>query len=862
MAEKVFLIDGNSLINRAYYALPPLTTVHGEPTNAVYGFTMMLYRLIDDYKPDRIYVAFDVSAPTFRHKKYVEYKANRKGMPDDLRPQMDTMKEVLDAWGIQRLELAGYEADDIIGTVAKRGEEAGYDVYIVTGDRDALQLISDQTTVMLTKRGIKDLELVDPVALKENYELDPDQVIDFKGLMGDSSDNIPGVPGVGEKTALKLLHSHHSMKQLYDEIDQQKGKLKERLIENKDLALLSRELATIDCEVPVTVDFTVEKEPDVEALVKTFVRLEFKSLVERLSETVDVADYVQAELPVAKSLDMVDIRQDNLDELQVCLDEQPPAGFFLSESGLTIATKEQVWLVAPELYPEFIQLINDFKEPLRIYCDDAKAFYKQFPAMDRLEIVCDIELAGYVLDPGSTLDLSSLSVKYSQLPPLVIDEERPKQAAAVQAQRVGELAPILLEQLTQDGLSALYYQVELPLARILSAMELRGIEANVDKLDQLSKTMGATLEHLTTEIYKIAGEEFNINSPKQLGVILFEKLGLPVIKKTKTGPSTDAEVLEQLSYHPVVDNLLEYRTLNKLKSTYTDALAHLINPETKRIHTTFNQTVTATGRLSSANPNLQNIPVRTVEGRRIRGAFEAKSDWYLLSADYSQIELRVLAHISQDERLIETFNAHIDIHTRTASEVMQIPLERVTPEERSSAKAVNFGIIYGISSFGLAKGTNLTRAKAQEYIDMYFERYPKVKEYMDKIVDTAKAQGYVTTILNRRRYLPDITSRNYMRRSFAERMAMNSPIQGSAADIIKLAMIKVEEQLKAQNLQARLLLQVHDELVLEVPQDELEITGKLVKEAMESVLELAVKLEVDVKTGHDWEHLLPISEVK
>lgn len=859
MKKSLFLIDGNSLLNRAYYALPPLTTIEGEPTNAVYGFSMMLVRLLDDYKPSQVVVAFDVSAPTFRHHAYTKYKANRKGMPDDLRPQVNTLKEVLDAWGIARLELAGYEADDIIGTAAKKAEAAGFQVRIVTGDRDALQLISEQTKVLLTKRGIKEVEEVDLERLKQEYEVTPEQVIELKGLMGDKSDNIPGVPGVGEKTALKLLKSHQSIEQLYQQIDQEKGKLQERLLKHHDQAILSKNLATIDCDVPIDIDLTYQGEQNNEELNKLFQRLEFKSLVERV-----IPDEYAIENKLEQELTAVDYQKldhESLALLEADLNESQEIGVNLAAQELGIATLKRVWYISDNLVEVVYGLLADLNTKTKIHTNNSKELIKLVNFKQDFNIDIDVFLAGYLLDPGNSLDLTSLSVRYSSLAPLNETEDEAQNIATI-AQRILELSSVLEQELTKSGLIELYRDLELPLSKVLAQMEVNGIICNREKLTVLSQEMQATLKKLTEEIHEIAGEEFNINSPKQLGVILFEKLGLPVIKRTKTGPSTSAEVLEQLSYHPIVNKILEFRQINKLKSTYTDSLAALINPDTKRIHTTFNQTVTTTGRLSSAHPNLQNIPIRTFEGRKIRGTFEPQVGWYLVAADYSQIELRVLAHISGDQGMIDGFNSGVDIHTRTASEIFNIPLDQVTTEDRDSAKAINFGIVYGISSFGLSQGTNLSQAKAQKYIDQYFKRYPNVKEYLDRSIQTARDQGYVTTLLKRRRYLTDINSKNYQRRSFAQRTAMNTPIQGSAADIIKLAMLRVDELLTKEKLSAQILLQVHDELVLEVPKSELIEVTSLVKSAMESVMDLAVKLVVDVKVGLDWETVKPMGEVK
>jgi len=865
--RKLFLIDGNSLLNRAYYALPPLTTVRGVPTNAVYGFVTMLHRLLDDYHPDKIYVAFDVSGPTFRHEAYGAYKANRKGMPDDLRPQVGLVKEVLDAWGIERLELPGYEADDIIGTTAKKGEAEGYRVYIVTGDRDALQLVSEHTTVLLTKRGIKELDVVDPDALRERYQISPRQVIDLKGLMGDSSDNIPGVPGIGEKTALKLLQKYGSIEGIYENLGQEQGKLKEQLAAHKDLAFLSRRLATIDCQITIEVDFTSRPCADVQTLFALLDELEFKSLVERLKKEYGVreaAPEVTEAVPSLDALEYTFFKPELLSKLADCFAPGKKCGIYYDGQHLAAACGSGLWYIDQQYWGAVMPLLQECSSSTPLYCSDAKSLLKLCARytgnVDAFQMAGDTALAAYILDPSGKGDLSVLSVRYTNLPPLAEVGPEPSRAVA-KAARVLALAEVLEQEIAAQGMLDLYHEVELPLARVLAQMELTGIRCNPDKLAQISAEMEKQLTQLTAEIYDLAGGEFNINSPKQLAAILYDQMGLPVLKKTKTGPSTDAEVLEQLSFHPMVAKILAYRQVNKLKTTYADALVSLINPKTGRIHTTFNQTITATGRLSSANPNLQNIPVRTVEGRRIRGAFEPEPGWFLLSADYSQIELRVLAHLSGDQGMIDAFKSGVDIHRRTAAEVMGIPMDAVTPEQRDSAKAINFGIVYGISSFGLAKGANLSQTQAQRYIDQYFARYPQVKAYLDQTVKSARETGYVTTILNRRRYLPDIASKNYARRSFAERTAMNTPIQGSAADIIKMAMLKIDRAFQAHKVTARMLLQVHDELVFEVPPEEMETVSSIVKESMESVLDLQVPLVVDLKAGCDWEHVDSI-EVK
>ncbi len=856
MGKRVFLIDGHSLLHRAFYALPSLTTREGEHTNGVYGFALMLFRLLDDYQPDAIYVAFDRSEPTFRHEKFADYKATRKKMPDELRPQVSLLKEVLDAWGIPRLELAGYEADDIIGTAAKLGESQGHTVSIVTGDRDALQLVSEDIQVLLTKKGIQDLIVMDPEALQEIYELKPSQIPDLKGLMGDSSDNIPGVPGVGEKTALKLLKTHGSVNRLYEELEQEKGKLKERLLENRDQAFLSRDLATIDCDVPIDIDFGKTLQTNWEQLRQVFARLEFRRLLDRTQPRGD--DISEPDLSLEELSEPEAIR-----EKLTVVAEWRHAALDLLEGSICLANSETaLYMTADSIDDDVRSVIRRTLQDIQVHCFDSKALYHALGEYDDLPVFMDLALAAYVLDPGGPTDLDMLGQRYADLSPIHVNSQSTDecpQRAARRCRRLLELSPILVDRLEEDQLWKLYSELELPLARVLAKMEARGILVDPNKLETMSEDFKTSLDTLTEEIHDMAGETFNINSPKQLGHILFEVMGLPVVKRTKTGPSTDAEVLDKLSDKPIVSKILEYRQISKLKSTYADALRDLIDPSTKRIHSTFNQMVTATGRLSSTNPNLQNIPIRRPEGKKIREAFVSAEDWILLAADYSQIELRILAHVSGDESFITAFNSGKDIHTQTASEVFGVPLEDVTGEQRSAAKAINFGIVYGISSYGLARGTNLSRDKAQEYIDGYFARYPKVKEYLDSAVRQARENGYVTTLLDRRRYLADIQSRDFTKRSFSERMAMNTPIQGSAADVIKLAMLAVEEQLETEGSRARLLLQVHDELVLEVPSDELKATAVLVKRAMESVMDLRVKLAVDVSAGTNWCDVQPLS---
>lgn len=856
MQKSLFLLDGNSLINRAFYALPPLTGKKGEPTNAVYGLTTMLLRLLDDYKPDQIMVAFDLSGPTFRHVQFEAYKAHRKGMPDELRSQIPLMKELLDKMGIPRLELQGWEADDLIGTAAKKAEQAGYRVFIVTGDRDSFQLISQQITVLFTKRGITDTEKLDPETLKASYGVTPEQVVDLKGLMGDSSDNIPGVPGVGEKTAKKLLETYGSLEGIYDHLEEIGGKLGERLREYKEQAFLSRELATIRCQAPVEIDLELRPPRDDEAVRAIFQELDFRILLARLPKEEETAA-----APAAPGgdwdLSWTPVHDGNWQEF--CGQLRTLQRIFVSWASerklLMVLLADRIWAVKGELLEQRLTELLPLLENVEVYATSGKELLHLIDPAGPVSIAFDLELALYCLDPEKRWDLAA-AAHFCELPAVDIDEQAPEYPAA-QLRLMQAAAPRIEKRLKDDGLWFLYSEIELPLARVLADMEAQGILVDRARLKVISRELQASLDQLTERIYSEAGEEFNINSPKQLGVILFEKLGLPVLKRTKSGPSTSAEVLEELSYHPLVAQVLEYRQVAKLKSTYTDALGDLISPVTKRLHTTFNQTVTATGRLSSTHPNLQNIPVRTEAGRRIREVFVAPEGSFLVSADYSQIELRLLAHLAQDQALLEAFRLGADIHVQTASEVFGVPQDQVTDDLRTAAKAINFGIVYGISSFGLAKGINLTQAQAQKYIDSYFQRYPKVKEFLDGAVEQGRRDGYVTTLFGRRRYLPNLKSKNFALRSFAARTAMNSPIQGSAADIIKLAMLRVHAALRDQELKSKLLLQVHDELVLEVPEVELDQVARLLKKEMEQVWELDVPLVVDVYYGRNWRDTEP-----
>lgn len=880
VGRKFMLIDGHSLLHRAFYALPTMTSSTGEHTNAVYGFATMLMKVLSDEQPDYIVVAFDKETPTFRHEQYADYKAHRPKMADELRSQIPLVKELVQAFNISICELDGYEADDIIGTLAKQAETENLFTVIVTGDKDALQLVSPDVQVLITLRGISNMDRYDEKMVKQKIGITPPQVVDLKALMGDKSDNIPGVVGIGEKTALNLLATYETVDNVLAHADEIAGKVGERIRTHADDARLSWQLARIDTNVPIKVDwpeFQLQK-PDAHSLAQLCTKLEMRGLLTQIHKRyhADVqAVAQQALLPVddVRPLQLQQVQReswqtaiDNLsDPLTVLAVFDEKDTQHLRPVMVSVAGGEQMVYADGGCFDLYCRLLQGTR-PLRSHdlktqlvavgqrSDDISANVKQ---------VDDLMLMSYLCHPEQgDHSLADLAIKcgIGVLPPM--DAAAPDPASlAIRHQVLQAAAPALTTKLKENDLQKLYCEVELPLTRVLARMELAGITIDPECLATMSQEMANDIERLTESIYELANEKFNINSPKQLAEVLFNKLGLPVKKSTKTGPSTSADVLEELAMeHEVAQQVIDYRQLMKLKGTYVDALPALINKSTGRLHTTFNQAVTATGRLSSTNPNLQNIPVRTALGRQIRRAFlPGKPDWVLLSADYSQIELRVLAHLSGDENLITAFRAGADIHTKTASEVFEVDPEKVTSEMRSAAKAINFGIVYGISSFGLAKGTGLTRQAAQSYIDNYFRRYAGVKRYMEETVAIARSQGYVTTVLGRRRYLPDLHSRKWPQRSFAERTAMNTPIQGSAADIIKLAMLRVESKLNEAGLHSQMLLQVHDELVLEVPQSELMATAKIVRTAMEGAYELVVPLSVSIGAGPNW---LDIKELK
>lgn len=881
MAEKIVILDGYSLMYRAFHALQtPMTAPDGTPTNAVHGFVMMLLKVIEDERPDSLAVAFDMHAPTFRHQMYDGYKATRKPMPDELRAQDPVIRELVGLMGIPIIEREGYEADDLLGTVGSWCEEHGSEALLVTGDRDSFQLAGPHTTILYTKKGITDTVRVTPDYIRETYGLAPQQLIDVKSLMGDASDNIPGVPGVGEKTALKLIQQYGSLAAVLDSADaEQKGKLRERLIEGRASAEMSYDLAKIERYAPIDVTPNAWRLGDIAAALPRLRQLRMNAAARRLA---DVAKEVLPQSDVAA-------------HAPAAADEALPAIERFSERGALAARILELsgnaqW-VALHLGADFTVATDAARLSMPMGGDllspgltDAEALEAAMPLVERdcPKTVCDLKslavdlrrvkgeitdvmLAAYALNPQRPgFDAESLC-----------QQEGIDDFAAHPATAVHRLALIQVQQLRETGLERVYREIELPLAYVLRGMEREGFLVDADALRSLGVEFRAQIARLTDEIAEMAGrmkaqrafrsasqtanvkiedfddapERINLNSPKQLGELLFGRLGIPSPKKKI---STNAEVLEQLADdYPICGKVLEYRKYQKLESTYIDALIPMRDAN-GRIHTRFDPVGTATGRISSAEPNLQNIPVRTELGKAIRGAFVARPGWLLVDADYSQIELRVLAHMSGDETMINAFLMDQDIHARTAAEVYGVPLDQVTGQMRSASKAVNFGIVYGISEFTLAKNIGVSRWEARDFIDRYFDRYPGVKAYMDEAVKKGHAQGYVTTLMGRRRYLPELTSGNFAVRAFGERCAMNSPIQGTAADIIKLAMIAVDRALREGGFEAKLILQVHDELIVEAPEAEAETVRDLLRRCMEGVVTLSVPLRTDISIGGDW----------
>ena len=888
--KKFFILDGSSLLYRAFYALPLLETESGVYTNAIVGFSNMLFKLLTDWQPAALVIAFDKGKHTFRTDMFADYKGTRKPMPEELRSQVPLLHEMAEAWNIPLVEMAGYEADDIIGTLANKAVEAGMSAYVVTGDRDALQLVKPDLTVLFTKKGISDIVLYDEAKFQEEYQgLSPVQLIDLKGLMGDNSDNIPGVPKVGPKTAMKLIAAYGSVEQVLLHIEEISGKaLQERLRDNQQQAVLSKKLATIKLDVPVAyqeAEFALDAKAG--ALTAFYQKYQMRSLARQVGKLADIIGGEAGEEQEAEAQPLLAMPQMKeataLEAGREMYQQAVKAGkaFVMGDFQGAVPHKKLVAAAVvigsqlyycpmskeeihgmdtlfgdlePEVNPgwEYVLKLLADKDVAKYICD-AKGFYHS--GIQLVGNIWDASLMGYLLNPASN-KYTMPELMHSYDAGLQEPEEAWTDSMKLgwQCYGLAQIGERLQKKLMLFDLLPLYQEIQFPLVQVLAAMEQAGIYLNRESLARQTREAGSIIADLEQEIYDLAGRQFNIASTKQLGVILFEELGLPVIKKTKTGYSTNVEVLNELyNLHPIIEKILAYRQWTKLKSTYMDGIAPLIDREDGRVHTSFNQTATATGRLSSSDPNLQNIPVRRQEGRHIREMFEPGQGYDLLvSADYSQIELRVLADMSQDENFLRAFRHNEDVHARTAAEVFGVAVEDVDSELRRKAKAVNFGIIYGMSDFGLAQDLHISRKEAKEYINKYFAKCQGVKAFIDKVVTEAHDNGYVVTKFGRRRDLPEIRSTNFQRRSLAERMAMNTPIQGTAADIIKLAMIRTYKALQEAGLKSRMLLQVHDELVLEVPQEELPQVKDLLKQSMEQAAELQVPLTIDINAGKNW----------
>ncbi|MDR3595159.1 DNA polymerase I [Clostridium sp.] len=862
--KKLLILDSNSLMNRAFYALPPLTNSDGINTNAIYGFINMLFKMKEEVNPDAIIATFDLKAPTFRHKEYSEYKAGRNKMPPELAEQFPIIKELFKFMGIKIFEIEGFEADDLIGTVSKFAENNNTEVAIVTGDKDALQLASDSTKVIITKKGVSETAVYDRKTFIDEFEVTPNQFIDVKGLMGDKSDNIPGVPGVGEKTAFKLIKEYGSVEEVINNIDNIPGKkLKENLENNVEQAIFSKKLATIMRELPIDLtldDINLSGKENISEIKKMLIKLEMKSILSKFKDdTVSEESKVQVKninsLKEMKELFLAKKNRIYIDytltdasiysklELEYLILGEENIGTIINFKEISLGNKEEALGALRTLMEDenikkvihdgknFVTFLNKNKIEIRGFdFDTAIAAYLIDSSKSKYEI---LELVNHYIGDNPNSENENIKGILSSYLPAIYEE--------------------LKENLHKENMDKLYYEVEHPLIYVLSSMESIGFNINKGMLDELQVKFKKEIEETQNEIYKLSEEEFNISSPKQLGKILFEKLDLPVIKKTKTGYSTNQEVLEKLiDKHEIIPKIMYYRQITKINSTYVEGLKNVID-EDGHIHSNFNQTVTTTGRLSSTEPNLQNIPIKYEMGREIRKVFIPMEETdILVSCDYSQIELRILAHIAGDENMIDAFEHHSDIHTKTASEVFKVPIDEVTSLMRSRAKAVNFGIVYGISAFSLAEDLKISKKEAEEYMAIYLERYPKIKEYLENVVREAQEKGYVLTILNRRRFIPEIKSSNKIVKALGDRLAMNAPIQGSAADIIKLAMVNVYNKLNEKNFKSELILQVHDELILNVKKDEFEEVKKLVADEMENAIKLKVSLDVDVNFGNTW----------
>ncbi len=911
MSNKIMILDGNSLLFRAFYAMPPLKTKKGQYTNAVYGFLMMLYKLKEIYAPDYICTAFDPQKPTFRHEQYAQYKAGRAKAPNELIEQFSLIREVLGIHNIKCIEIEGFEADDVAGTIACEAEKNGAEVYLVTSDRDYLQLINDNIKVLLTKKGVTNIKEMDAQAIQDEYGITPEQFVDLKSLMGDQSDNIPGVGGVGEKTALKLIQNYKSLDNIYEHIDEIKGKLKEKLEADRMQAYMSRTLAEIIKDIPVEFDIEEFKvqEPDNEKLMELYDNLEFRNFKKRINvnevsqaksdektdgdKQMSLFDMPENEVKrysceMQNSIVYVD-SEDYIDEIKPAISESKKMALkFLLDNeralyGNAVALCisdccEKTYYIDFEKINEKNMLSSlkglfESKEIAKIgHSLKNESIYLMKNGINLNYIKFDSEIAKYLLNPSeSSYSIDKLAYEYlgedypsdndylgtgkNRISFRNVELQKRKDYMFNYINTVIKSEEKILAEIYGLNMANLFENIEIPLIEVLAYMEFVGFKVDVEVLNKLGVHFAEKIKNLEEKIYELSGEKFNINSPKQLSTILFEKLSLPVIKKTKTGISTDAEVLEKLrSEHEVVSLILDYRQMVKLNSTYVEGLKGVVNKNTKRVHSVFNQTITTTGRISSTEPNLQNIPTRSEEGKELRKAFVAEEGYVLCDADYSQIELRVLAHLADEKKLIEAFEHHMDIHTKTASEVFKVDIKDVTSVMRSRAKAVNFGIVYGISDYGLSRDLSIPRKEAKGYIDNYLSYYSNIDKYMKNIIEQGKRDGYVETYFGRRRYIPELSSRNFNIRAFGERVALNTPVQGTAADIIKAAMIGVYKRLKNNNMKSRLILQVHDELIIEAHESELEEVKKIIQEEMENVVDKSFKvhLDADVNVGDSW----------
>ena len=895
--DRLVLIDGNSIMNRAFYGImgsKMLTTKDGKYTNAVYGFLAILFKLIEDTNPQYMVVAFDLKAPTARHKLYDGYKANRKGMPDELAEQMPMIKEILMAMNIDIVEKEGYEADDVLGTLSRYGEKQGLEVVILSGDRDTFQLATDKVTIRIprTKGGKTETDLFNREKIVETYGIEPKQLIEVKGLQGDASDNIPGVPGIGEKTALSLIQRFGSIENLYNKIENNedglKGKQREKIVANKDLAILSKTLGTINLEVPIedTLEQFKIEEWDKEKVLKIFKELNFNRYIERFNlgkinsnseESVYKIEFNEEEKTIEQIIELVQKQKEMIFYIQT--QKNNNEDYIIKEdiTGISVYNKEK-----NEVY--YLNLTNENIKQLKEILEDNEIkktginISKTYILLKQQGITLggienDISIGAYILNPtNNKLDIKNLAMQYLEfdIDEYIDDDKTDEQQLTlfdenkennkieskkynIYAYLVEKINEIIIKKLEETNSIKLYKEIDMPTIEVLSNMQWNGMYVDEKELEEFGKELTSQIDILTKIIHEMAGEDFNINSTKQLGEILFEKMKLPVVKKTKNGYSTDVDVLEKLKKEdPIIEKILEYRQLVKLNSTYVEGLKPYINPKTKRIHSFFHQTITATGRISSTEPNLQNIPTRFELGKRVRKVFKPENGKIYVDADYSQIELRVLAQISKDEHMIQAFKNNEDIHKQAASKVFKTPIDEVTKEQRSNAKAVNFGIVYGISDFGLGEQLGISRKLAKQYIEEYLSEYAGINTFMENIIEKTKEKGYVETLFNRRRYVPELSSKNYMVRQFGKRVAMNTPIQGTAADIMKIAMINVYKRLKDENLEAKIVLQVHDEMMIETSDKEKEQVKKIIKQEMESAIKLEIPLIAEISEAKTW----------